>query len=61
MSKADMYANLHMAEGNDLIDERNRLIALIARALEEAEYIDGEQIVADFEEIIVELTKRESA
>lgn len=54
MSKA-VYDDLEQADGNDLIDERNRLLALIAPQLNETTLID------DFETIVAELTKRENA
>ena len=57
MSKSDMYDNLEMAEGNDLIDEQSRLWFILAGALKDTE--QDTQILVDFEELVVELTKRE--
>ena len=57
MSKSDMYDNLEMAEGNDLIDEQSRLWFILAGALTDTK--QDTQILVDFEELVVELTKRE--
>jgi hypothetical protein len=54
MSK-DVYDDLEQADGNDLIDEQGRLWAIIAQALGEQDV----QVLTDFEEITIELTRRE--
>lgn len=53
-----VYEDLENANGNDLIDEQGRVWLEIANLIKKA---GGDvQLLTDFEELVVELTKREN-